>query len=137
MHLNALSIDLEEYFQVSNFSAVIDRDSWSGLPSRVCDATHRLLDTLDRTETRATFFVLGWVAERQPDLIRALAERGHEIACHGYGHELVYEIGPVRFREDLIRARASACRGRSFRCTSRPHRPRGPRSGRRPGDSHG
>lgn len=107
MHLNALSIDLEEYFQVSNFSAVIDRDSWSGLPSRVCDATHRLLDTLDRTETRATFFVLGWVAERQPDLIRALAERGHEIACHGYGHELVYEIGPVRFREDLIRARAA------------------------------
>ncbi len=107
MHLNALSIDLEEYFQVSNFSAVIDRASWAGLPSRVCDATHRLLDTLDRTSTRATFFVLGWVAERQPALIRALAERGHEIACHGYGHELVYEIGPARFREDLIRARSA------------------------------
>lgn len=105
--LNAMSIDLEEYFQVSNFSAAIDRSTWSTLPSRVTDSTGRLLDTLERTSTHATFFVLGWVAERQPDLIRAIADRGHEIACHGYGHELVYEIGPDRFRDDIRRARTA------------------------------
>lgn len=102
-----MSIDLEEYFQVSNFSAAIDRSTWSTLPSRVTDSTGRLLDTLERTSTHATFFVLGWVAERQPDLIRAIADRGHEIACHGYGHELVYEIGPDRFRDDIRRARTA------------------------------
>jgi polysaccharide deacetylase family protein (PEP-CTERM system associated) len=105
MSLNAMSIDLEEYFQVSNFADVIDRAHWHTLPSRVADATERLLDTLDRTGTQATFFVLGWVAERQPELICRIAQRGHEIACHGYGHELVYEIGPDRFRADLVRAR--------------------------------
>ncbi len=103
--LNALSVDLEEYFQVSNFDGVIPRDSWDGLDSRVGDATRRLLDLFERTGSRSTFFVLGWVAERQPALVREVADRGHEIACHGYGHELVYEIGPERFREDLTRAR--------------------------------
>jgi len=101
--LNALSVDLEEYFQVSNFDDVIPRGRWPSLPSRVGDATHRLLDLFDRTSSRATFFVLGWVAERHPALVREIADRGHEIACHGYGHELVYEIGPDRFREDLTR----------------------------------
>ncbi len=103
--LNALSVDLEEYFQVSNFDGVIPRDEWDGLDSRVGDSTRRLLDLFERTGSRSTFFVLGWVAERQPKLVREVAERGHEIACHGYGHELVYEIGPERFREDLERAR--------------------------------
>ena len=103
--LNALSVDLEEYFQVSNFDDVIPRSRWQTLPSRVGDATHRLLDLFDRTSSRATFFVLGWVAERHPALVREIADRGHEIACHGYGHELLYEIGPDRFREDLTRAR--------------------------------
>jgi polysaccharide deacetylase family protein (PEP-CTERM system associated) len=105
--LNALSVDLEEYFQVSNFDGVIPRDSWDGLASRVGDSTRRLLDLFDRTGSRSTFFVLGWVAERHPGLVRTIADRGHEIACHGYGHELVYEIGPERFREDLGRARAA------------------------------
>ena len=72
--INALSVDLEEYFQVSNFDGVIPRESWDGLPSRVGGATERLLDLFDRTESRATFFVLGWVAERQPGLVRAIAE---------------------------------------------------------------
>lgn len=102
---NALSVDLEEYFQVSNFDGVIPRERWDGLDSRVGEATHRLLDLFARTGSRATFFVLGWVAERHPGLVRSIAERGHEIACHGYGHELVYDIGPERFREDLVRAR--------------------------------
>ena len=105
--MNALSVDLEDYFQVSNFEHVIDRDSWPTLPSRVAANTHRLLETFDETESRATFFVLGWVAEREPALVREIAERGHEIACHGYGHELVYEIGPEKFREDLRRARGA------------------------------
>jgi polysaccharide deacetylase family protein (PEP-CTERM system associated) len=105
--LHALTVDLEEYFQVSNFDALIPRTRWDGLPSRVGAATLRLLDRFDRCGSRATFFVLGWVAERQPGLVREIAKRGHEIACHGYGHELVYEIGAERFREDLRRARAA------------------------------
>jgi len=105
LSLNALSVDLEEYFQVSNFEGIIDRGEWDALPSRVGAATESLLEAFDRTGSRATFFVLGWIAERQPSLIRQIAERGHEIACHGYAHELVYEIGPERFREDLRRGR--------------------------------
>ncbi len=107
MTLNALSVDLEEYFQVSNFTKLIERSRWETLPSRVRDATRRLLDAADATGNRATFFVLGWIAERHPELVREIAARGHEIACHGYGHELVYEIGPERFRADLRRARAA------------------------------
>lgn len=103
--LNAFSVDLEEYFQVANFDHCVDRRSWPDLPSRAGAQTQRLLDLCDRTCTRATFFVLGWVAERQPRLVREIAARGHEIACHGYGHELVYAIGPERFRADVRRAR--------------------------------
>ena len=105
--VNALTVDVEEYFQVSNFDAVIDRSRWDSLPSRVSEATRRLLDAFEATGNRATFFVLGWVAERHPKLVREIAERGHEIACHGYAHELVYEIGPAPFRADLRRARAA------------------------------
>ena len=104
--LNAFSVDLEEYFQVANFDHCIDRRRWPELPSRAEAQTHRLLDLCDRTRTRATFFVLGWVAERQPRLVREIAARGHEIACHGYGHELIYAIGPERFRADVQRARS-------------------------------
>ena len=105
--LNAFSVDLEEYFQVANFDRIIDRRRWPGMPSRVEDQTRRLLELCERTGTRGTFFVLGWVAERHPDLLREIASCGHEIACHGYGHELVYEIGPDGFREDLKRARGA------------------------------
>jgi len=104
VNLNALSVDLEEYFQVSNFERVIDRGTWPTLPSRVVASTESLLSAFDETGSRATFFVLGWVAEREPGLLRDIAARGHEIACHGHGHELVYELGPKRFREDLRRA---------------------------------
>ncbi|HXV36765.1 MAG TPA: XrtA system polysaccharide deacetylase [Myxococcota bacterium] len=107
MAFNALTVDLEEYFQVSNFEKLIDRNAWNALPSRVNEPTQRLLDLFDATESRATFFALGWIAERNPQLLRAIAERGHEIACHGYGHELVYAIGPERFRSDLKRARSA------------------------------
>lgn len=92
---------------MSNLERVIDRARWDTLPSRVGESTRRLLDLFDRTASRATFFVLGWVAERHGKLIREIAERGHEVACHGYSHELVYDLGPRRFREDLRRARAA------------------------------
>ncbi len=102
---NALSVDVEEYFHVSNFEGVIDRESWDALPSRVAEATQRLLDLFDETGSRATFFVLGWIAERQPALVREIASRGHEIACHGHSHERLFQLGPERFRDDLRRAR--------------------------------
>lgn len=107
MTSNALSVDLEEYFQVSNFDHCIPREQWERMPSRVVGQTHRLLDLFDATGSRATFFALGWIAERQPDLLREIRDRGHEIACHGYGHDLVYDLGPERFRQDLRRAKAT------------------------------
>ena len=105
MERNAMTVDLEEYFQVSNFQHLIPRARWASCASRVEEPTRRLLDVLDATGTQATFFALGWVADRHPALLREIADRGHEIACHGYEHELVYEIGPERFRADLRRAR--------------------------------
>lgn len=104
---HALSVDLEEYFQVSNFERVLSRSDWEGLPRRVEAQANRLLDRFDETGSRATFFVLGWVAEREPRLIRRIADRGHEIACHGYDHRLVYELTPDAFRADLVRAKAA------------------------------
>lgn len=77
------------------------------MPSRVVASTRRLLDLFERHGARATFFVLGWVAERNGPLIREIADRGHEIACHGHEHDLVYDLGPDRFRADLRRARAA------------------------------
>jgi len=100
-----MTVDLEEYFQVSNFSHLHARSDWDAIPSRVEEPTLRLLDAFDASSTRATFFVLGWLAERHPRLLRTIAERGPEIARHGSGHELVYEIGPERFRADLGSAR--------------------------------
>lgn len=106
MH-HALSVDVEEYFQVSNLSEAFPRARWDDLPSRVEAQTRRLLDLFDGMGQRGTFFALGWVARRHPGLLREIAARGHEVACHGDGHELVYAIGPARFREDLRRARSA------------------------------
>lgn len=105
--INALTVDLEEYFQVSNFDRVVLREQWDSLPSRLREQTTRLLDLFEASEHRATFFVLGWVAERHAALLREIRTRGHEVACHGYSHELVYQLGPERFRKDLRRARAA------------------------------
>ena len=99
--LNALTIDVEDYFQVTAFDGVVDRDDWSVYPSRVVNNTHRVMDLLEEHGLKATFFVLGWVAERFPMLVRDLSDAGHEVACHGFGHELVYNLGPDAFRKDL------------------------------------
>ncbi|MBZ0268216.1 DUF3473 domain-containing protein [bacterium] len=101
---NALTVDVEDWFQVSNFDSLVDRTEWDAMPSRVVDNTRRLMDLFDETGARGTFFVLGWVAERHPGLVREIADRGHEVASHGYGHELVYAIGPERFETDLRRS---------------------------------
>jgi polysaccharide deacetylase family protein (PEP-CTERM system associated) len=103
--LNALTFDVEEYFQVEAFSALVDRGAWSHLPSRVVACTERILDLLDAHGTSATFFVLGWVAERQPGLVRAIRARGHELACHGYGHRPIGALAPDEFRADVRRAK--------------------------------
>ncbi len=113
----ALSVDLEEYFQVSNFEGVIERAGWGALEARAARATRRLLDLFDETGSRATFFALGWIAERDPGLLREIAARGHEIACHGHAHELVYAIGPERFRSDLRRAVAAIADATGIRPT--------------------
>ena len=102
---NALTVDLEEHFQVSGFEDVVSREDWDRHPSRVSDNTLRLLDVFGRHDARATFFVLGWVAERHPALVRRIADAGHEIACHGYSHRLIYTQRPDDFRDEMVRAR--------------------------------
>jgi polysaccharide deacetylase family protein (PEP-CTERM system associated) len=103
--VNALTIDVEDYFQVNAFARDISRDDWDSYPMRVEGNTRRILEMLDEFSVRATFFVLGWVAERLPYLVREIQGGGHEIACHGYGHELIYVIGPEAFRQDIRRAK--------------------------------
>lgn len=103
---NAMSVDVEEHFQVSAFEAIVDRATWGDHPSRVADNTERLLDLFDTVGVRATFFVLGWVAERYPEIVRSLDARGHEVGCHGFSHKLVHTQSPEEFREELARARA-------------------------------
>lgn len=104
--LNAMTIDVEDYFQVSAFDRVVARSTWDSMESRVVANTRRLLDLFDAHGVQATFFVLGWVADRHSDLAREIAGRGHEIASHGYGHRLVYELTRDEFRSDVRRARA-------------------------------
>jgi len=103
---NALSIDVEEHFQVAAFDDVVDRASWDSRRSRVEGNTSRLLDILADQDVQATFFVLGWVAERQAALIRKIHAAGHEIACHGYSHTRIYQQSPDTFRQETRRAKA-------------------------------
>ncbi|NCC91664.1 MAG: DUF3473 domain-containing protein [Opitutae bacterium] len=102
---NALTIDVEDYFQVTAFESVVNRRDWAMYPSRVRENTQRILNMLDEYSLTGTFFVLGWVAERHPSLVRAIADRGHEIACHGYAHKLIYKQNPDIFRQDVRRAK--------------------------------
>lgn len=103
--LNALTIDVEDYYQVSAFESVVRDQDWDRYESRVEANTQRLLDLLDEHRTAATFFVLGWVAERQPKLVKAIHERGHEIACHGYSHKRIYTQTPTQFHNETRRAK--------------------------------
>ncbi|MBD3868832.1 MAG: DUF3473 domain-containing protein [Acidobacteria bacterium] len=98
--LNAIAVDVEEHFQVSAFEGVVDRDRWAGMASRVVANTDRLLELFDDTGVQATFFILGWVAERHGGLVRRIAESGHEIGSHGYSHRLIYNQTPSEFRSE-------------------------------------
>jgi polysaccharide deacetylase family protein (PEP-CTERM system associated) len=104
--INALTIDVEDYFHVTAFERQIKPDEWDTYPLRVEGNTLRILDMLDEFAVRATFFVLGWVAERLPALVREIHRRGHEIACHGYGHQLIYRLSPQEFRKDVSKAKS-------------------------------
>src|SRR5919197_6054348 len=100
-----MTIDVEDYFHVSAFDGVVPRSHWNRLETRVSANTERLLEIFDEAKIQATFFVLGWVAERWPQLVRQIAGRGHEIASHGFGHRLVYDQTPRQFRDDVRRAK--------------------------------
>ena len=102
---NALSVDIEDWFQVGAFERVIDRAAWEDLPMRVERNGEAVLDLFDRAGVKGTFFTLGWVAERFPALIRRAAERGHEIASHGWDHRRVFTLDAETFRADIRRAR--------------------------------
>lgn len=102
---NALTVDVEDYFHVSAFSGHIDRNHWDRYTCRVETNTRVLLDMFDERGVQATFFVLGWVAERYPALVREIASRGHEVGCHGLNHELVYRQSPAEFRQETRRAK--------------------------------
>lgn len=120
--VNVLTIDLEDYYMVSAFESVVKRENWQYYESRIECNTHRILDILSAASphlpklrdpismpftlepepgVKATFFCLGWVAERHPQLIKEIDRRGHEIACHSYDHKLVYNMTPKQFREDI------------------------------------
>ena len=103
---NALTIDVEDYFQVSAFAPYIRRDEWDARECRVERNVDRILAMLARHDTKATFFTLGWVAERYPALVRRIVEQGHELASHGYGHERASDLSEAAFREDIRRAKA-------------------------------
>jgi polysaccharide deacetylase family protein (PEP-CTERM system associated) len=103
--VNALTVDVEDYFHVSAFAKHIPSDEWPRLQPRVRDNTLRLLEILAERDIRATFFVLGWVAEREGTLIREIAAADHEIACHGFSHQLVYDQSPAQFEAETARAK--------------------------------
>lgn len=104
---NALTFDIEEYFHAEAFARALRPEEWPGLESRVVDTTERLLDILDYADARATFFVLGWVAERYPALVKDIVGRGHEVACHGYGHQMIQRQSRQDFAKDVQRAKTA------------------------------
>jgi len=127
--VNAMSIDVEDYFHVSVFDGIVPRSEWAAMESRVVANTTKLLDLFDEFAVKSTFFVLGWVAERHPDLVQSIADRGHEVASHGYAHRLIYDQTPEAFREDVRRAKqlledSSGRRVRGYRAPSYSITPR-------------
>ena len=104
--VNAFSIDVEDWFQVAAFASYIDRKDWDSLECRVERNVDVLLETLDKHQVKATFFTLGWIAERYPAMVGRIVAGGHELASHGYGHHMVGELGPQLFREDVVKAKA-------------------------------
>jgi polysaccharide deacetylase family protein (PEP-CTERM system associated) len=99
--LNGISFDVEDWFQVENLKEVISCNDWECCELRVVQNTRKILRLLERHQTLATFFILGWIAEKCPSLVKEIAAEGHEIASHGYGHELIYKLTPESFHADI------------------------------------
>jgi polysaccharide deacetylase family protein (PEP-CTERM system associated) len=99
-----LTVDVEDYFQVEAFANQVSRSDWDRYPSHVVANTRKLLDLFDEFDTKATYFILGWVADKFPELVRDIHSRGHEVACHSFWHRPVYSLTPEAFREDLRQA---------------------------------
>jgi len=102
---NYLTIDVEDYYQVSAFEDVAPTEDWEHFESRVKRNTNTILDLLDEFNTKATFFIVGWIAERHPGLTRQIAERGHQVECHSYLHRKVYDLSPEEFHKDTEKAK--------------------------------
>ena len=123
MTLHALSFDVEEHFMVANLRGAIRRQDWERIPSRLSVGMDRILSLLDRRRAGATFFFLGWVAERHPALVKRCLDAGHEIASHGWDHEYLWDLGPGGLEADLVRtesalAAAGAERPLGFRASN-------------------
>jgi polysaccharide deacetylase family protein (PEP-CTERM system associated) len=103
--VNAFSVDVEDWFQVAAFARNIDRADWDRLECRIERNVDILLETLDRHQVSATFFTLGWIAERYPAMVRRIVAGGHELASHGYGHQMIGELSRTEFRDDVVRAK--------------------------------
>jgi polysaccharide deacetylase family protein (PEP-CTERM system associated) len=103
--LNALTVDVEDYYQVEAFSQVVRREDWPKWESRVQQNTNLLLEMFARHNVKATFFTLGYVAEMHPELVRQIANAGHEVACHSYHHRLIYHQTPEEFRQDVRKSK--------------------------------
>lgn len=103
--LNALTVDVEDYFQVSAFENSINRNNWEHLEHRVAKNVDKTLSLFDKSNVKATFFVLGWVAERYPDIVSKIVEGGHELASHGYGHQRVTDLSKEQFFNDVTKAK--------------------------------
>jgi len=101
-----LTFDIEDWFQVENLRGAIPRGSWDSQQLRVLDSTEKILTILDEFNIKATFFILGWIAERMPRLVRRISDVGHEIASHGYNHELIPRLTLTEFRKDIVRAKS-------------------------------
>ncbi|MBU73297.1 XrtA system polysaccharide deacetylase [Spongiibacter sp.] len=102
---NALTIDVEDYFQVAALAEAVRYDDWSSMEYRVEANTDRILSLFERADVKATFFTLGWVAERSPELVKRIAAQGHEVASHGYSHQLIYNQTPDVFKEETRRSK--------------------------------
>ena len=100
-----LSFDIEDWFQVENLRGAIERNNWIKEELRVVNNTEKILKILDEYDTKATFFILGWIAEKAPELIYKIHQKGHEIACHGYGHELIYLMEKEEFKKDVKKSK--------------------------------
>ncbi len=129
--VNAMTVDVEDYFQVSAFESHIDRGDWDKLPRRVEANIDRILALFDNHAVRATFFTLGWVAERHPEMVRRIVDAGHELGSHGYSHGRAHDQQPGEFQDDISRAKAllqdlSGCEVRGYRAPSFSVGPRNP-----------